>query len=75
MQGIKDCPFCGGSDIFTKYNGSRNGRFYYIECTTCGGRTRGVCVPNKELERIDEWDNNAIDTVSMLWNRRVSDAE
>lgn len=76
MQEFKPCPFCGGPDIFLKYNGSKNGRFYYVECETCGGRTKGVCrswrdLPSGTLEDPHEWDCDAALTVTRLWNRRT----
>lgn len=75
---MKPCPFCGGVDVFVKYNGSKNGLFYYVECETCGGRTKGVCrpwrdVPEKEADP-HEWDCQQAMMVSRLWNRRVENA-
>ena len=69
QEKLKPCPFCGGDDIYTKYNGAKHGRFYYIECNTCGGRTRGACIPFSEAQE-HEWDNRAVNTVTMLWNQR-----
>lgn len=77
MQDMKPCPFCGGTDIFLRYNGSRNGRFYYVECETCGGRTKGVCRPYNSIPKDDdphEWDCHEAQTVTRLWNRRVANA-
>ena len=70
QSNLKDCPFCGGSDIFLKYNGARHGYFYYVECNTCGGRTRGACLPDGQYSEETEWDNKAARTVELLWNQR-----
>lgn len=74
MEKVKSCPFCGSDEIMLKYNGSRHGRFYYMECDVCGGRTRGICVPTKELDGLDEWNNDAAAKVERLWNRRCENA-
>lgn len=71
MEKLLTCPFCGNDQIYTRYNGSRSGRFYYLECDLCGARTRGVCVPFNKLQDMDEWDNEAVERVTRLWNRRV----
>jgi hypothetical protein len=72
----KNCPFCDGSDIYLKYNGSRYGRYFYVECQTCGGRTRGVCMPNREIPTrkesgVDDFDNRYAVEAMNCWNRRV----
>lgn len=76
MQAYKPCPFCGGRDVYMKYNGAKNGRFYYIECGTCGGRTRGVCRPYRMIQDPDlhEWDCEQALNVERLWERRADDA-
>jgi hypothetical protein len=77
MQEFKPCPFCGGKDIFLKYNGSNHGRFYYVECETCGGRTKGICRPWREIDEDNdpyEWDCQQAMTVKRLWERRSVDA-
>lgn len=77
MQELKSCPFCGSDDIYIKHNGARYGQFYYAECTVCGGRTRGICRPYKDIPEDDpeEWDCRQAETVVMLWNRRAPYAE
>ena len=73
---IKPCPFCGGDDIYTKYNGGKYGRFYYVECSTCGARTRGVLRPWREVpdnrdQDEHEWDCEAAIRAESLWDRRT----
>jgi Lar family restriction alleviation protein len=75
QETMKSCPFCGGGDVYIKYNGSKHGRFYYVECDTCGGRTRGVCLAFSRIDDDHEWDNPTAQQVIRLWNRRVADAE
>lgn len=75
MQELKACPFCGSNEAFLKYNGAKHGYFYYVECTICGGRTRGVCrpwrdVPSGTLDDPDEWTNQYAVTAKKLWNQR-----
>lgn len=76
MQEYKSCPFCGCDDIYIKYNGAKHGRFYYVECQLCGGRTRGACRPYSDIQTPDdhEWDCTQAKAVGMLWNRRVTNA-
>ena len=76
QEEMKSCPFCGGESVELKHNSAKYGWFYYVECVSCGGRTRGICRPRKELpnydeEDVNEWDNRYADTVVMLWNRRA----
>lgn len=77
MQGFRECPFCGGTDIFLKHNGSKNGVFYYVECETCGGRTKGVCRPWRDIPQgkdEHEWDCYQAMMVARLWERRADNA-
>lgn len=73
---MKSCPFCGSKDSYLKYNGAKFGRFYYVECAVCGGRTRGICRSYNDIPQVDdhEWDCCEANLVTLLWNRRCSDA-
>lgn len=72
QEELKECPFCGSDQAVMKYNGAKHGRFYYIECEICGGRTRGVCRPFRDIPNDDpnEWDNRYAHTAITLWNQR-----
>ena len=74
---LSSCPFCGSDNVYLKYNGAKHGRFYYVECAICGGRTRGVCRPYTDIPRSDEpdeheWDCMAAINAEVLWERRAN---
>ena len=71
-----NCPFCGADskNVHLKMNTSKNGRFHYVECGICGGRTRGICLPwefisesETDTERMNCEQSKA---VIRLWNTR-----
>ena len=67
---LDTCPCCGGSASFWT-QGGRYGFWAYVQCDTCGLRTKGVKtdVPANEP---DFFDMNAPRILASLWNRRVS---
>lgn len=72
---LKMCPCCGGSASVRFH---RTGRDYFdktspwIECHSCGLRTRKVHTSTKYLhESWGEVYNNAVDVLADAWNRRI----
>ena len=68
MEDIKTCPHCGGeSDLY--YQGGRHGYFCWVECSSCGCKSRsfslGVSVP-------ENWDETIpAERAVSVWNRRA----
>ena len=64
------CPFCRSSNISIKFNMSKNGRFYYVQCQTCQAQTRAVFINEDDVSTEYPWDNEAAQIVKRLWNDR-----
>lgn len=66
IEGFKSCPFCGSNEIDvvdgpTEYDGRRYYDTVYVECQECYMRGPSI----------DSSENDIINTVIELWNRRA----
>lgn len=66
-----NCPFCGGEPIMM-YQHSSNGIFGWIECQTCGGRTKTKRVYGVPGDP-DFYDQFAYNALWTLWTRRQNE--
>ena len=70
MEGnvLKACPFCGGEAWFWTKE-SRFGYFAWVECETCGCRTKAV---STRIQADDDGfkDSTAAKVLGASWNRR-----
>ena len=71
MAELKNCPFCNGKAWFwTK--GTRYGFIAWVECETCGCKTKAV---STKLQVDDEGfeETTPATVIAASWNRRVGD--
>ena len=72
MEKLKRCPFCGSDRVMVAFNPSRfNKRYYYVECTICGCRTRGEAIFEINISDENEWENVAVEKSVACWNQRA----
>ena len=64
---IKNCPHCGGEcDLY--YQGGRHGYFCWVECCSCGCKSRSFCLGQSVS---DDWfDSVPAQRAATVWNRR-----
>ena len=63
VEHLKKCPFCGGdADYMTQYG--RRGYFNWVECITCGCRTKTFSSGEEEFSL------NSTQFAAYAWNRR-----
>lgn len=70
---LKACPFCGGDATYYRKHGgwrARDSVFYWVECETCGAKTKMTSIDEDECSDDKEWNNIATRRVASLWNRR-----
>ena len=74
---LSGCPFCGGK-AKTAFSANEKTAFIFVECTTCGSRTRSIAIGRDDFEdfaygKMDGCTKifmSAIDRVEFLWNTR-----
>jgi len=67
---LKPCPFCGSSDIDTRFTTSTYiGEFTIVCCTCRTTQSREIRLENADFENLTDSMNNAIET----WNTRVAE--
>lgn len=71
MAELKPCPFCGYTVITTYSRNGRNGSFAWLECNTCGAKTRCVST-NIHANEPDFRGSIAEERLMSLWNRRAT---
>lgn len=66
---LSPCPFCG-SDAEIRNNPSSTGRYYWVECGLCGGKTKALFLSEALTTR-----GNAVqfvlNQIRALWNTRT----
>ena len=74
MAELKPCPFCAGIEIMTFSRSGRKGAFAWVECDTCGAKTRCVST-NTHADEPDFRGSIAEEHLISLWNRRVGERQ
>lgn len=74
MMQLDFCPFCGGDPVLS-YRGGTSGVFGWVECSTCGCRTKAKRLYTLEINGEQSplfWSQQAFVELSAIWNRRVN---
>lgn len=72
MEKLKPCPLCGG-EASQISQGGRKGMFGWIECDSCGTRTRAISLYGDRDKDEDFYEQFNYDILASIWNRRVKD--
>lgn len=72
---IRNCPFCGSSDItlYRNYNYKIKNYFVWAECECCGAKSKSFT--SYDAPEDSEWDNVACCKAINAWNRRSGDSD
>ena len=65
---MKDCPFCGSSDIYIHVKPAIYDSITFVKCNLCGAQTR-IFKYQSECSEVDESDYGVI-SAKDAWNRR-----
>lgn len=64
---LKPCPFCGSSNIDTRFTTSTYfGKFTIVCCTCLTIQSRQICLEDADFEKLTEGMSKSIET----WNTR-----
>ncbi len=72
MDNLKHCPFCGGNAFFWT-RGTRYGYIAWVECETCGGRSKAVST-KMQVDEDGFVESTSARVLKGAWNRREGDA-
>ena len=70
----KPCPFCGSSNILGHHVYGKYGWLYYVECSSCGARTKAYRqINNKDIfDTPYRWEDFGYANAMEAWNRRAT---
>lgn len=76
-ENLSGCPFCGGK-AKSVFSSNEKTAFIFVECTTCGSRTRSIAIGRDDFENFAYGKTygsvkivmSAFDRVEFLWNTR-----
>ncbi|MBP1548471.1 MAG: Lar family restriction alleviation protein [Oscillospiraceae bacterium] len=75
MDGLKKCPFCGGSAEMVKTYAFFDYSSYYIKCSCCGASVpitaTGIYMQYNGERNVTVTDKMIIDRIITTWNNRV----
>ena len=72
MSELKPCPFCGGKAWYWT-RGTRYGHIAWIECETCGCKTKAVST-KLQVDDAGFEQSTPVKVLDAIWNRRAYDA-